>query len=235
MINSEKFQIVSLQISIFTPTILFSKNKILEKLMSKFSEVFDGDVVSIPLPDNAPKEIPKIILNSANKKIKLEIADNRTNFFRYRQDDDEKIDLDKLFPLCIEIFTEYKECTQAIIGRLAIVTVKFVEDNNPGLTLAQHFCQERWLTIPFNRPENFEIHAHKKYPFENFNINSWVRCKTGFLMKNATPIILVTQDINTLAEEAEGKDFSIKELIRFLKVISKEQGHILGLYFPVDN
>ena len=232
--NSDSFKITSLQVSIFTPALLFSKSRILERMMSNFGGFFDGDTVAIPMPGDAPKEIPRIILHSADGKFKLEIPESRVNFFRYRKDDDVEIDISQILDLSSRVLKEYKDCTHSIIGRLALVVVKFLENENPGFTLARHFCKEKWITELFNRPDNFEIHSHKHYTLDGFNINSWVRCKTGRLTKDNKPIILVTQDINTLAEKLEKRDFSFEQVKAFLEIAYKEQEQILRKYFPEE-
>jgi len=226
------FKISSLQISVFTPEILFAKSKVLEKMMNEFSELFDGEVVSVPIPPDAPKEIPRMILYSDDRKLKLEIAESRINFFRYRTEDTEKIDLNKSVNRGFKILKKYKNFTEAIFGRLAVVIVKFLRNENPASVLAQQFCKDRWTKEIFDNPNNFEIHSHKKYTLKEFNINSWVRCKSGIITKDKNPIVLVTQDINTLAEELERKNFSIEQFEEFIKVVIKEQGQILIKYFP---
>lgn len=67
----------------------------------------------------------------------------------------------KILSLCFRILEEYKEYTKATIGRLAVVTVKYLENKNPSLALVEHFCKREWFNEPFNRLENFEIHSHK--------------------------------------------------------------------------
>src|SRR5207237_1331542 len=53
-------------------------------------------------------------------------------------------------------------------------------DTHPALSLAKHFCQQRWLDGPLNRPGDFEMHTHKRFRLDDlFEINSWFRCKTG--------------------------------------------------------
>ncbi|GAH55294.1 unnamed protein product [marine sediment metagenome] len=202
--------------------------------MSKFGNFFNGDTLAVPIPESAPKEIPRIILHSADGKFKLEIAESRVNFFRYRKDDDVEIDTSQIRDLSSRVLKEYKDCTHSIIGRLALVVVKSLESENSGFTLARHFCKDKWIAELFSRPDNFEIHSHKNYTLKEFNINSWVRCKTGRLAKNNEPIILVTQDINTLAEELEKRDFSIRQLEAFLEIAYKEQEQTLRKYFPKE-
>jgi hypothetical protein len=213
---------------------LFNPNKILGDLMSKFSDTFDGDTTVIPLPSDAPAEIPRLTLLSSDNKIKMEIAVNRLNLFSYRKEDGANIDEDSFFDLCFRVLKEYIGCTTAKVGRLALVIVKFLEDSDPGLTLARHFCKDELVVEPFNRPEDFEIHSRKKYKLEDVNINSWVRCKSAILMKDNVPIILVEQDINTLAEELKNNEFDMDQICSFVATAAKEQKSILDKYFRTE-
>lgn len=232
MVQTRDFRILSLQFSIFTPELLFNPNKILGTLMSKFSGIFDGNTTVLPLPTNAPKEIPKLILLSSDERIRLDISEARSNIIRYRDEKDTLIDKRSFFELCSNVYKEYMESTSARVGRIAFVSIKFLRDSDPGLTLAQNFCKESLLEEPFNRPENFEIHSHKTYIFDDFNVNSWVRCKSGVLKENKTPIILVEQDINTVSDETENYEFSIDEIIKFVNLANSEQDIIFNKYFP---
>jgi hypothetical protein len=232
MISQKDFGILSLQFSMFTPNISFSINKILGVLMDKFGDVFDEAPISFPIPEDAPKEIPRLILQSSDKRLKLEIAISRVNLFVYWKEDDVMIDVKAFSELCSDIFKEYLNSTSATVGRIALVSLKFAENDNPALTLAKHFCKEEWIVEPLNRPENFELHSHKRYELDTFTINSWVRCKTGALKKDNKPIVLVQQDINTLLEEIEKNEFDIEQIGKFLKLVIEEQNSILKKYFP---
>jgi hypothetical protein len=104
--------------------------------------------------------------------------------------------------------------------------------------LARHFCRDRWLTAPLNRPESFELHAHKRYTpptLPHFVINSWIRAKTGHLGQEPEriPIVLVEQDLNTIPEEASSRDFSASDITDFLRTVPPELESILLLYFPL--
>lgn len=234
MLNVDNFKLNYLQVSIFTPFTSFHKSKILERLMTTFTDLFNGNTLAVPIPEDAPKEIPRIILNSADGKFKLQVAQNRVDFFRYRKDDDAEIDTRRILDISSRVLKEYKDCTHSVIGRLALVAVRSLENKNPGSALACHFCKDKWTAKLFNRPDNFEIHSHRRYTLYGFSLNSWVRCVTGSLVENKERIILVTQDINTLAEELEQRDFSIKQLKSFLGIAHRKQGRILREYFPKE-
>ena len=101
--------------------------------------------------------------------------------------------------------------------------------------LARHFCKDRWDKAPLNRPENFELHAHKKFALgTDFEVNSWARSKTGKLAGDGDDklIILFEQDINTLAEGTAERDFSKAEIKKFFGAVASELDSILELYYP---
>lgn len=232
--QAKDFKQDSLQIAIFTPSLKFVKNNILTKLMEDFSSFFDGDTIVVPIHQDAPKEIPRIILQGRQGVFKLEVAESRVNCFVSRQPNvaDSVIDVNGFIALAKRIFSSYKNFTDATIGRLAMVGVKYLMIETPGVLLAQHFCKDRWLVEPFNRPESFELHSHKRYGLRQFTVNSWVRCQTGQLVATREKAMVVTQDINTLPEELEAKNFSLGDLNEFIDAATVEQESILKLYFP---
>ena len=232
MAQAKDFRILSLQLTIYTPELLFNPNKILGNLMSKFSDIFDGNTTVLPVPRDVPKDVPRLILVSSDERIRLDISEARANFVRYRDESDTLIDKDAFWKLCSDVYKEYMESTSARVNRIAFVSVKFLNDGSPGLTLAQSFCKDNLLEEPFNRPENFEIHSHKIYTFEDFKVNSWVRCKSGVLKANKAPIILVEQDINTISDKTENYEFSLDDITKFVNLVDAEQGIILTKYFP---
>lgn len=232
MVQAKNFRILSLQLTIYTPELLFNPNKILGNLMSKFFDIFDGNTTVLPVPKDVPKDIPRLILTSSDERIRLDISEARVNLVRYRDENDTLIDKDNFWSLCSEVYNEYMASTSAKVNRIAFVSIKFLEDGSPGLTLAQSFCKDNLLKEPFNRPENFEIHSHKAYTLESFKVNSWVRCKSGVLKTDKTPIILVEQDINTISDETENNEFSIEDIAKFGSLVDAEQEIILTKYFP---
>jgi len=234
--KSSEFKIASIQATIFTPGISFVQSKVFASILQKWGDKFDALPVSMPLPSNAPYEIPRIILKSSNNQYKIEIAFARANVFWLRQSEEDKIDIGEFLDFSASLLWDYSTSVSGKIGRIAALLNRFVKVPNPGLFLAQNFCKERWQVTPFNRPEKFEIHAHKRYMLSNrYNVNSWVRCKSGSInMPSPEPIILVEQDINTLSEETETREFTNEQIKDFFQLVPKEFDLILSLYFPED-
>jgi hypothetical protein len=122
------------------------------------------------------------------------------------------------------------------VTRLAHVVRRHLLSDSPGRVLANYFVRKELRTPngPLNRPEGFEFHAHKKYrPKTLPEINSWIRWRTGTLTNGDTPVVAVSQDLNTPADR--DSSYSAKETGNFLRNAHAEADEILKLYlrFPI--
>ena len=136
-----------------------------------------------------------------------------------------------------EFLLGYKEFTCTRVGRLAALASRSAVHENPGLFLARHFCKGRWDAAPLNRPQGFELNAHKVFLMgDKFEVNSWARSKTGTLSSEGTetPVVVFEQDINTLAPDAETRSFENAEIATFFAGAERELDHILSLYYPSE-
>lgn len=235
MAHAGDFSIASCQATLFTPDAEVSPTRFMTRLLAEWTGRFDAEPTVIPLPEGVPKEVPKIILESTNRQWRCEVASARMNlFWRRPQTAGVGIGLPEFYQTAVPLLLQYRDFVACPIRRLAAVVNRYVVNDRPAEYLARHFCQERWLGAPFNRPENFELHAHKRFQLTDGIItNSWVRSKTGKLSDTNSPIVLVEQDLNTLAEEAN-RDFAEADIRRFFEGVSLEFDTILNLYFPAD-
>jgi hypothetical protein len=201
-------------------------------LIENFADTFNGETISIPVPSGAPKEVPQIILHDSDKQLRLQIAESRTDFFARCDGGFSRDEFKKRSDLFMSVCEKYRECTQAKVGRIAMVSTRYAERKTPGFAIASHFCRDEFLKEPFNGPESFEIHSHKSYELDGFKVNSWVKCKSGLLVDGRKPVVLVEQDVNTSAEEVDSCDFSNDQIRKFLTLVPAEQDKILSKYFP---
>jgi len=232
-----KFTPIKLMAAIFTPEFAFGDNLFLINLFNELSEgKFNGEFISVPIPQDAPAEIPRIILNSKDGLWKLEVSLMRTALIFLKPSLDLVTDNDAIEfnTFAKKVFYNYKKKTKIRVQRLAYVTerVTKISGNSPAQYIADKFCKDNYLKAPFNGTQSFELHSLKKYKFERFDLNSWVRLKsTNLLDKNRTPVLLVVNDINTLAlQEAPDNTFSLKDIQRFYNKIPDHLDSILKLY-----
>lgn len=235
-ITRANFEVVACQATAFTPDYELSARGFLRELYPEWADLFDDEPQSIPPLPALPREVPRITLQSRSREWKCEIASGRINLhWQQREGPAERIGLETFFSRVSALLVRYQRSINDRIGRLSAVVTRFAEQESPGLFLARHFCHERWETAPLNRPEGFELSAHKVFLMGNsFNVNSWARNKTGTRTVNgkSKPIVVFEQDINTLVPEAETRDFAADEIKNFYELATTELDFILGLYYP---
>lgn len=234
--RAEEFSTVGVQATLFTPGASVVPNEVAKRLIGgAWVDHFDGDPVMLPSDPGIPREIPKVILRDKRGIWHAEIADARVSIkWRWGELSTAPDDLEAVFRQSAARLEEYRSAFSPRVGRLAAVTQRFVLNDAPGLTLASHFCREEQREGPLNRPENFELHAHKVFTFADFTVNSWVRNKTARISSAGSKRhgILVEQDLNTLAEQATSRDFEVDEVTRFFSTVGQELRSILALYYP---
>ena len=70
------------QAAFFTPGLQFRIPVVLGFLLSRYSDVFDGETMTVPKLDEIPANIPQIILKSADGKQTLQVAPSRLDIIR---------------------------------------------------------------------------------------------------------------------------------------------------------
>ncbi len=236
-LTTSSFELASCQATVFTPDGDLAVSKFMKELYPSLAELFDGEPTILPpVPEGAPPEIPRIILESASHEWRCELSPARVNVhWRRTKSTVTCVGLGDFFEEATKILLQYAGQLNPRIVRLAALTTRFSPHESPGVFLARHFCQDRWDKAPLNRPENFELHAHKRFTLaSDLTVNSWARSKTGKLTGDGDEklVVLFEQDLNTLAEAASEKEFAEAEIKKFFGAVATELDSILGLYYP---
>jgi hypothetical protein len=248
-ITAASFDLASCQATLFTPDEEVSSVKLLRDLVPRWLRRFDDEPVVLPLREGMPREIPRLILRSKDGVWRCEIASARINFhWRRARQAPQVPTLSELFTVGAETLADYADFIVARVGRMAAVLNRFASHSSPGRFLAQHFCHDRWLSTALNRPESFELHAHKRFTLTGgFVVNSWFRSKTGKISPGAEkepgesraeegePVVLVEQDLNTLHEETSTRSYSKADIEQFFGAVADEFDTILKLYYFVGD
>lgn len=238
-ISASDFEFAGYQAAGFYSRILSPARSLLPKLLSDLGDVLDGDPMTLPIPAEAPPEIPRLSLVSKDQRLRVDVSLLRVDL-RWQRGTD-TLALDTFVQLVNRLFATLRHATETDPGRLAIILHRFRNDPTPGRALASHFCRPELLVDtpkhkgPLNRPEAFELHAFKRFQSGRFAINSWFRAKTAMLKPPGatieTPIILVEQDLNTPQEEVEETRFNLDTIAHFFTDCAAESDRIMDLYF----
>ncbi len=237
MLRSTAFSTLSSKIILFTSDVAFNQGRALTALLAGLQETFDGQVVTLPLPADAPGEIPRITLNSSDGAISLEAGPQRISIL-FRAKNDVIENTDGQIELALRSLEAYDKGLHHRISRLAINLSHFLAIDDPAMVIARHFCKDELLERrenfrgPLSRTETMELHAHKRFELlEDLSVNSWVRVKTVRQQQEQPRGVLVEQDINTLAERENTADFSKQNITEIIRKALSESTDILELYF----
>lgn len=218
MLRASAFEVVSLQATIFTPESAgFAPARVLANLLQAYGPMYDGPVTALPLPADAPPQLPRIVLQSADSTWKLQIAPARVDVFWSPSGSiSSRPVLEDIVERCRNVLHDYARTEHLRVGRLALVVQRTFQAINPAQELVEHFRLESFQQGVLDGSANFELHNHKRYQLPDYDhiVNSWMRCRTAQYM--GEPTIAVDQDINTLEEGLADNDFSADAIARFL-------------------
>lgn len=232
MVSSTVFEVHRVMASGFVATEEFSPSKALRQILKNWPDVYDGEMTSFPLPPDVPPDVPSVLLSSKNGAWRLEISRARVNVLWLRREEGLGNLANTLAEFADRLATIFEE-SEAGVGRLAAVVTRQASIEDPGGTLARQFCRDEFLGGPLNRPEGFELHAHKRFQLlPQLTVNSWIRIKTAKGASQEYRYVTVEQDINTLGEELESRRFSRDETVAVFDAASGEVDAILEMYFP---
>ncbi len=198
-----KFFIQNIQSALFIENFAFrNKISIVSRINEAVDNLFDGDPTILPIPSDAPPEIPRIILNDSKSNYSLKFSPIRLDFLYDDSKKPEKV-LDALkndyFKYLFNIVALVTDEYHLTVPRAALV-IKAVSEIERGSKI---FIQERFLgNNPFFKDTSkLEIHALKKTTINGYDINRWFRIRTAAAPTGEDNLLSVEIDINTLKEK----------------------------------
>jgi len=165
----------------------------------------DGDPVVLPLPEDAPNEIPIIILRSKDDKLQVNISRTRVDFLAREA---RARSADSTLALSHERLAEIGailRSTGSAITRHALVTVWSAEPEKGG---ARYVIDNYLQPDPLVRnAANAEMHIFHRVDIANVSSNRWVRLQSVSSPSDALLTKLaVVVDINSSTEKPQDFD-----------------------------
>lgn len=219
------------QLVLFSPgIIIIDKLKAASAINDNLSGLFDGDPIILPLPEDAPSEIPGIQMCSKDGRYNLSIARSRLDFaFKYKEEEENLFPIPGLFERFLSIFQYFRDNTHTQITRCAIVNNWIVELENP----AADFLLSKYIRsgTPIIRPYELELHYLTKESIAGFESNKWTRIKSARKINEPEQnrFIAFHMDINTLVEIPY--EFNRESLRLFLDQSSKIMNETIEKHF----
>lgn len=225
------FKLQQLQTALFTPGINLTKPiDIAQGLISATGTLFDGQPIILPIPPDAPPEVPRIIVKNSSDTYTCNVSQNRIDFiftekgmFRSMRDESDKF-LNHLLSL-IELLKSNLKITITRAGTIATLMLPLKESSNK-------FISEKYLKEHlFNGTYEIQFGILKKLQLTGYEVNCWFRLNTLRNMKDVSDdrTMLVTFDVNTQPEVSY--DLSKDQIGIFFNSAIKYIEENLNIYF----
>ncbi len=212
-------RIKNIQLVLFSPGIIIvDKLKVANAINDNLSNLFDGDPVMLPIPEDAHLETPRIQMSSKDGRYNLSIARNRLDFISIQKEDTDENSFPTpgLFEKFLAIFQYFKEDIHTQITRCAIVTdwiIELEKTSSSELLLLRYIRPQ----TPIINPYELELHYLTKESIAGFGVNKWTRIRSARKISEPEQDRFITFhiDMNTLAEMAY--EFEKESLQKFLE------------------
>lgn len=140
-------KIKKIQTAIFTKKIKiedeYQKSKLLLDAKDNVSGIFDGEPIQIPAPSDAPEDIPRMILNSRDRRYACNISLSRTDIIGGFQNSNELVDNDDLFndhiKKSLSVVEFLKKAVSVEVIRIGFVVNADFSSDNPVDFLRDNF------------------------------------------------------------------------------------------------
>lgn len=225
LLRINDFALNSVQTSVLTPTYRVVPMNVLGKLAERLATRFDGEPTVLPMPEDAPPDIPRLIFQSKDQQWKLEMASARINYRWMQRAETQQQSVPEVSHEFLQFLSHFLRIDNPRIGRIALILYRYLLISEPAAIISRHFCRDEWLRTGLVNTKSFELHSHKRVSIGGFAVNSWIRFKTGQLTipnTPARPIVLVEQDVNTLAEKTDSAAYTMDDLRRFFAAAESE-------------
>lgn len=213
------------QASVYTPDDELEVARLLRGLVPACLERFNTEpqVVSHPASPH-----PRVLLRSATGMWRCEIAADRTDFYWIRPEALAPAPtLEEFYQVAAGVLAHYAEVSHGRISRLAAVVKRIAGHTAPALFAVDHFMRPELAGTALEGTESFELYAHKRHVLGRFVVNAAMRCRA-----TGDGIVDLEQDLNTLAEQAGSRRFTLEDIAEFFGHAAREHERVLALYFP---
>jgi hypothetical protein len=242
-LQAQDFRPALLRCVFFTQGIAFETSPAIAALVGLEALPLQGEIVSLPIPADAPPQLPRLQMATRDRSQSVEAGPERFSV-TWQIVTQGAGPPDQFVETARKAFGAYRQALPSRLVRLALHALSFANAQDPAMALARHFCKPEWLYRDdtskgaLSRCENFELHAHKRFALQSgVRVNSWMRCKTGQLTVGGASSsgVLTDQDLNTLVEEADARNWRDEEASALLSEMLRESCSIIGSYFPGSN
>ena len=204
----KQLKLLQLQLALFFEDIEMRPDRFVSEISDN---IFDQMPIILPVPQDAPAEIPVVMLNSSDGKYSCNIARSRIDFVLNNMNSNNDI-LDDL----IGFINSIRSYVAIIFGkkriiRFGLIGQYFIESNNAVNTI-----ETKYLKNTIGNLEELNIRYNKRFNSESMMFNDVVEIGKGSITnENITKDgVVIQRDINNVPEN---KSIEIEEMFMAIK------------------
>ena len=216
-------KVASAQLVFFINPLLATKSKLdlAQMIIKSTDNIFDGPPTILPIPDDAPQEIPRIILKNGANTLTCNVCINRIDFlFRESKAFNEGMCLPEFWSDYSKTINNFTNCIKKDLDT-SITRLGFVVNLFCGLkgSANKYLTKEYLKSNIFSDPFEIQLNVLNKLVLDGFvNINRWLKFKPIRFITNISndTALSVELDLNTSPEEKH--DFKTEEVVKFFNL-----------------
>lgn len=189
-------KIVKLQLALFFQYPISRPDNLMGGINASMGNLFDAMPHILPIPADAPAEIPRVQMRSENGKYNCNIACSRVDFILNGNFRDEAVwpDLTRDFLAKIKLFTG-SVFEQSKVIRFGLIGNFFIPDKSASTSMTK-----KYFKVDLNSAEEINFRFNKRSSSHGFNLNNITSVNTALAETNGVSDkgIFIELDINNI-------------------------------------
>ncbi len=204
-------KIVKLQLALFFQYQVSRPDNLMGGINSAMGNLFDAMPQILPIPAEAPAEIPRVQMRSENGKYNCNIACSRVDFILNGDFRDEIVwpDLTKDFLAKVKLFIS-SVFEQSKVVRFGLIGNFFIPDKSATMSMTR-----KYLKIDLNSAEEINLRFNKKSSSHGYILNNITSVSTALAETNGQidKGIFIELDVNNVPTQDPIKLDAMLQLI----------------------
>jgi hypothetical protein len=195
-----KIEVNQIQAAIFVSAIEMPDKLGLAKSLRDRIQRLNGEPLVLPLKhQEAPPEIPRVILKGEDEKFSLNVARSRFDLFFAPSDSDMDESFGDFVPILEEVLRACKEILSPSVKRLGLVSkASFMLDESSNLVIASNLLKEERFTNTYE----VQINVLNRVSLGPVEVNRWLKIHSARNKSDQDDdrAIIIETDTNTMPE-----------------------------------
>jgi len=158
------------------------------------THMFINPWTTLPLPKEAPAEIPRVQMETTDRKVRISIARSRLDFFSAYPQPEDQAKVENFFAYALNISSALLNYKHSVIkfSRLGCVTRYFAENDEAEQKIAAGLLKHKFPNL-----KEISVRILEKSSYKEEKFNDSYQFDVGVHNTTNKKALVVTRDINT--------------------------------------